>query len=105
MAMKTLGNRSGVIHHSDRGFQYGCQGMIDLATKHNVTLSMTEDNHVYENALAERVNGILKDEFLIGETKLPYTELEVQVARSIRVYNNERLHTALAYKTPMQSFN
>ena len=61
---------------------------------------MTEDNHVYENALAERVNGILKDEFMLGE-KLPSQKTaEKMVKEAVHIYNNERLHMALGYMTP-----
>lgn len=105
MAMGELGPRAGLIHHSDRGFQYGSRGFVALAQRNNITLSMTEEDHVYENALAERVNGILKEEFLIGDTGLPHSILLKKVIASIRIYNNERLHTSLGYKTPSEVFN
>ncbi len=57
-----------LIHHSDRGVQYCSKDYVNLLQKHNVSVSMTEDNHCYENSVAERINGILKDEFLLDST-------------------------------------
>lgn len=104
MAIAHLGCREGVIHHSDRGYQYSSRAFVDLARQHKIAMSMTEEDHVYENALAERVNGILKDEFLLGEPRLPHDLLREQVARSIQVYNDDRLHTSLNYRTPSEVF-
>lgn len=67
-------------------------------------ISMSEENHVYENALAEQVNGILKDEFLLGEC-LPSFEIARKMVReAVRIYNNERYHMSLNYMTPAQIF-
>lgn len=68
MALRQTKDHSQLIHHSDRGAQYCCEAHIDLLKKHGVKISMTEQDHVYENALAERVNGILKDELCLGDT-------------------------------------
>ncbi len=65
MAIGKLDECKGVIHHSDRGIQYCCTGYVDVLEKHGIKVSMTEEDHVYENALAERVNGILKDEYYL----------------------------------------
>ena len=65
---------------------------------------MTEDNHVYENALAERVNGILKDEFMLGERLQSHKVAEKMVNEAVYIYNNERLHLALGYMTPEQKY-
>ena len=61
---------------------------------------MTEENHVYENSLAERVNGILKDEFMLGETLQSYAVAKKLVNDSIKIYNEERYHMSLNLKTP-----
>ena len=66
---------------------------------------MTEENHVYENAVAERVNGILKNEFL-GKRPFESKAIAKRIVRqSIEIYNNERLHTSLGYRTPEYVFN
>ena len=60
MAIKSLGKGTELIHHSDRGIQYCAHAYVERLTKQGISISMTEQDHVYENALAERVNGILK---------------------------------------------
>jgi putative transposase len=66
-----LGNRkypqSELMHHSDRGLQYCSKLYTDYLNKNRITISMTENGDPYENAIAERMNGILKDEFGLGE--------------------------------------
>ena len=61
---------------------------------------MTEDNHCYENAIAERVNGILKDEFYLDLTFFSTKLAQRATKNAIKLYNNERLHLSLDYKTP-----
>ena len=61
---------------------------------------MTEENHCYENAIAERVNGILKDEFYLDQTFYNTKHSQVAVKNAIKIYNNERLHLSLGFKTP-----
>jgi putative transposase len=61
---------------------------------------MTEDNHCYENAIAERVNGILKDEFYLDQTFYNTKHSPIAVKNVIKIYNNERLHLSLDFKTP-----
>jgi len=69
MALRGVKNKKHrVIHHSDRVIQYCCHVYVDLLQKNNILISMTEDNHCYENSKAERVNGILKDEFYLDST-------------------------------------
>lgn len=88
-----------LIHHSDRGIQY-CSALYQAEhQKHGVKCSMTDGYDCYQNALAERVNGILKNEFLLHKP----TDLEQArklVEESIRIYNQRRPHMALKYKTP-----
>jgi putative transposase len=104
MALSRVGNPEKLIHHSDRGFQYCCARYTNILQSHGIKISMTEENHVYENAVAERVNGILKSEFLLGE-RLPSFQHACQLAgQSIKTYNEQRLHTSLDYKTPAECY-
>lgn len=104
MALKKIKDPCGMIHHSDRGIQYCCKAYTSRLREKGVSISMTEENHVYENALAERVNGILKNEFLLGECLPSYTLAKKIVKEAIDIYNNERLHMAINYMTPAQKF-
>jgi len=100
MALRQTKEPSALIHHSDRGIQYCCKDYIEILRKNKVRISMTEQDHVYENAIAERVNGILKDEYCLGET-LPSKEIaRILVNESVKIYNQNRPHMALGYRTP-----
>ena len=61
---------------------------------------MTEENHCYENAMAERVNGILKDEFYLDQTFTSVVQAKRATKNAIKLYNSKRLHLSLDYKTP-----
>ncbi len=100
MALRQTKEPSELIHHSDRGIQYCCKDYIRILQKHNVRISMTEQDHVYENALAERVNGILKDEYCLGETLQSKEIARILVKESVQTYNQCRPHMALNYRTP-----
>jgi len=90
----------GLIHHSDRGIQY-CSNVYTLILKRNkIDISMTEENHCYENALAERVNGILKDEFYLDQTFTNTAHAKRATKNAINLYNQIRLHLSLNFKTP-----
>jgi transposase InsO family protein len=102
MAMSHENALNNLIHHSDRGVQYCSYEYTKLLKKNNIRISMTEQNHVYENALAERVNGILKDEFLLGEILQNYKVAKKMVRQAIDIYNNQRPHLALNYEKPAQ---
>ena len=100
MALRTVPHPDGLIHHSDRGIQYCCHDYVQLLENSHVLISMTEENHCYENAIAERVNGILKDEFFLDQT-LPSLEVAKELVRnSVRTYNFKRRHMSINYKTP-----
>ena len=100
MALKSCPDTRGLIHHSDRGIQYCCTDYVNELTEYNALISMTEENHCYENAIAERVNGILKCEFSLGDT-LPSLKVARELVReSIEIYNFDRLHMSLDYQTP-----
>ena len=100
MSLRQIRKGTKLIHHSDRGFQYCSYDYTDLLNQHQVQISMTEKDHVYENALAERVNGILKEEFMLGETLSSYTVAQQMVQEAIPIYNEERPHLSLNYATP-----
>ena len=89
-----------LIHHSDRGVQYCSKEYVKILNNNKITISMTEDNHCYENAMAERVNGILKDEYLLDRKFKDFTHAEKSCREAIMLYNTRRPHLALNYKTP-----
>ncbi len=90
----------GLIHHSDRGIQYCSNQYTQILKKNNIKISMTEENHCYENAIAERVNGILKDEFYLDQTFDNVAHTRRATKNAINLYNEIRLHLSLDYKTP-----
>lgn len=99
MAVKNRISDKSLIHHSDRGLQY-CSAIYQEELKSNrIKTSMTDGYDCYQNALAERMNGILKQEFLI-ETCNTRKELEVLIKQSIETYNGHRPHLSLGMKTP-----
>jgi len=100
MALRQTKEPSALIHHSDRGIQYCCKDYIEILRKNKVRISMTEQDHVYENAIAERVNGILKDEYCLGETLQSKEIARILVNESVKIYNQNRPHMALGYRTP-----
>jgi len=77
-AQKTARPAAGLVHHSDRGIQYCSNQYVDELKKHKVRISMTEENHCYENAVAERVNGILKDEFYLDQCFIDTEKAKLQ---------------------------
>ncbi|PQV44602.1 transposase InsO family protein [Jejuia pallidilutea] len=89
-----------LIHHSDRGIQYCSNVYTRILKRKKVAISMTEENHCYENAIAERVNGILKDEFYLDQTFDNVTHAKRAAKNAINLYNEIRLHVSLDYKTP-----
>jgi transposase InsO family protein len=102
MAVKQCPDPLGLIHHSDRGIQYCCNDYVNLLKQHKITISMTEENHCYENAIAERVNGILKQEFLLDETFQNMSMAQRAVKEAIETYNTRRPHWSLNLSTPEQ---
>ena len=98
-AAKQRQTRRALIHHSDRGLQY-CSAIYQQELKrHGMTPSMTDGYDCYQNALAERVNGILKQEFLINKCRT-LSELKSLVRESVDIYNRLRPHLSLDMKTP-----
>ena len=93
-------NIKGLIHHSDRGIQYCSNVYTQILKRKNIDISMTEENHCYENAMAERVNGILKDEFYLDQTFTNVAHAKRATKNAIKLYNEMRLHLSLDFKTP-----
>ena len=100
MAFRQLPKMHSLIHHSDRGSQYCCYDYINMLRARNVKISMTEENHCYENSAAERVNGILKHEFYLKETFKKKRQVRLIVKEVVNLYNSRRPHVALGYATP-----
>lgn len=104
MALKQLPKGTkGVYHHSDRGVQYCCDKYVKILTKNHFQISMTENGDPRENAIAERVNGILKDEWLNQMKLESISEAKEQLRQIIRTYNHERPHGSLDMKTPQHA--
>lgn len=99
MALKGRRGNQPLVHHSDRGIQYCAQEYQAIHQKHGLICSMTDGYDCYQNALAERVNGILKNELLL---QLPDDLYQARrmVSESVAIYNNERPHCSLQLKTP-----
>jgi len=91
---------NGLIHHSDRGIQYCSNVYTQILKRKKIDISMTEENHCYENAMAERVNGILKDEFYLDQTFMNVAHAKRAAKNAIKLYNEVRLHLSLDFKTP-----
>lgn len=98
-ALKQRFGKLPLIHHSDRGIQYCSALYQQIHQHHGVQCSMTDGYDCYQNALAERVNGILKGELLL-HTPANLDEARKMVDQSVQIYNKHRPHLALKYKTP-----
>lgn len=93
-------NRLTIIHHSDRGIQYCCPDYSEFAEGKGMLLSTTEKSDPYENAVAERINGILKYEFGLIKT-IPSLDIANKMLKeAVDIYNNERRHSSLQMQTP-----
>jgi transposase InsO family protein len=88
-----------VIHHSDRGIQYCSTAYVQLLQQNNAMISMTQNGDPYENAMAERVNGILKSE-LISSYYDTIDNASIHIARCITIYNYKRRHSSLNFQIP-----
>ena len=101
MALKQLPKRTeGLIHHSDRGVPYCCGEYVKVLNKNHVQISMTENGDPRENAIAERVNGILKDEWLNQMRLKSIEDAITELKRIVQIYNSCRPHASLDMKTP-----
>jgi len=88
------------VHHSDRGFQYCCAAYVRRLEKRGLTVSMTEEAHCYENGQAERLNGILKQEYGLGVTFRTKGQARAALRQAVWLYNTQRPHMRLGYRTP-----
>lgn len=100
MALAQLPDGAAPIHHSDRGTQYCCGRYITALEERGCPISMTEMNHCYENAKAERLNGILKGEYGLGQTFRSKMQAREAAHQAVLLYNSRRPHLALNYRTP-----
>lgn len=99
MALNNRRTSSPLVHHSDRGVQYCSAKYQELLERHGVICSMTDGYDCYQNALAERVNGILKMEYLLVKPE-DIVQARKMVMESVEIYNALRPHLSLKYKTP-----
>lgn len=100
MAIRQCPCPNGLIHHSDRGFQYCSPVYTDRLRAKGIEISMAEAGNCYENAMAERVNGILKDEYGLDETFDDQKQAQQAAKEGIRAYNEERPHWSLNLRIP-----
>jgi transposase InsO family protein len=89
-----------LIHHLDRGIQYCCRDYISLLESAKIRISMTENSHPGENALAERVNGILKEELLENRRFTSFVAAQEAITKAVKTYNHLRPHSSCDYLTP-----
>lgn len=94
-----------IIHHSDRGMQYCCPDYTEFAKGKGFIMSTTQQSDPYENAIAERINGILKYEFGLRKTIASITIARAMIKEAVDIYNNDRLHWSLDLKTPQWVHN
>lgn len=92
-----------LMHHSDRGVQYCSEAYTTLLQQQQVLISITQSGSPYDNAQAERLNGILKGEFLLDQIFENLEAARQEVAKSGQVYNEKRPHASCNYLTPIQA--
>ena len=102
MALGTVDqpNVSNLIHHSDRGIQYCSSEYVSLLQSHNIQISMTENGDPLENAVAERINGILKEEYLHHYKPANLDQAKTCLKTSVELYNEKRPHWSIGLSTP-----
>ena len=99
MALRTRQSQQRLVYHSDRGIQYCSSYYQGIHQRHGLACSMTDGYDCYQNALAERVNGILKGELLL-QRPADLEQTRRMVHESVQIYNAERPHLALKMQTP-----
>lgn len=103
-ALKSRNKALKTVHHSDRGYQYCSKEYVGLLREAGIDISMTENSDPYENALAERMNRTIKEEFLLAE-KFKDMDIVLSIIKeSVRLYNEERPHLSLGMKTPEMEY-
>jgi transposase InsO family protein len=101
-ALRQLPEGKRPLHHSDRGIQYCCSDYLEKLQHRGLSISMTEENHCYENAQAERLNGILKQEYGLGACFRTKAQARQAVDQAVWLYNELRPHLSLNYRTPSE---
>jgi putative transposase len=104
-AIGSLSANASVIHHSDRGIQYCCEAYIQALQNSNIAISMTQSGSPYDNAIAERINGILKTEFNLDSNFVSYSAAVPAVHQAIDAYNRIRPHMSCGNLTPEKAHN
>lgn len=99
MALKGCKNTASLIHHSDRGVQYCSKDYVRILKKETIKISMTENGDPLENAIAERVNGILKEE-LLSDKYDNFEMAQKDIAKAVIIYNSLRPHLSCNMLTP-----
>jgi len=94
-----------LIHHSDRGIQYCQYQYVKLLQDNNIQISMTQTSDPRDNAIAERINGILKEEYLVDSNIETISEAKDKLSKVIDLYNNERPHMSIGNNTPEEIHN
>lgn len=106
MAVKTLNSSTeGLIHHSDRGSQYCSSAYVKTLMKNNIAISMTENGDPLENAIAERVNGIIKGEYLFDYAIKSLSHAKEVLKSVVRLYNEDRPHSSIGNAFPSDLHN
>lgn len=106
MAIKTLDpEATGLIHHSDRGSQYCSSGYVKTLKNKGVKISMTENGDPLENAIAERINGIIKGEYLFDHEIKSLSKAKEVLQSVVKLYNEDRPHSSIGNATPSQVHN
>jgi len=108
MALAALGGAAvplQLTHHSDRGIQYCSSKYVKLLQDNHISISMTENGDPLENAIAERVNGIIKEEYLNNYQTDTLPQATKQLKKAINLYNNDRPHMSISNLTPTQLHN
>jgi transposase InsO family protein len=102
MALKQCPEPLGLIHHSDRGFQYCSNVYVNRLKANGIQISMAEAGNCYQNAIAERINGILKQEYGLDEILANEKEARKTASQGIKAYNEQRPHWSLGLKIPAE---
>ena len=102
MALRSKKYSGSLLHHSDRGLQYCSNEYTGLLRKNKIEISMTERSDPYENALAERMNRTIKEEFLLTEKFKDISLAEKTVKETVKIYNSKRPHMSCSMLTPDQ---
>lgn len=95
--------QSDLTHHSDRGIQYCSTNYVNILKENGIAISMTQSGSPYDNAVAERLNGILKSEYRMAETFPDYKTALAQLVKAVNIYNHFRPHMACNMMSPQQA--